>query len=271
MVRFGVCGQLGLHGLAVELAVDLGARAAHGRRPWSGSAGGTGCRPRRPAGPSAPSRASISRTRWPLPRPPMAGLQHISPMVSSLWVSSRVRAPSARRGRRGLAAGVAAADDDDVPRSWTAEELMGAAHSRSRPADRHRGRRRLFHVKHGSRYLPMQKLEKTRSSTSSASMRAGDAGPGRRAARRTSSAASSGAPIERRSAARRRRASGLGQARAVALRGSRPGSPRPTGAAPDARRSSRAGRAAPAPSRVLTVRASSPLPPRRPGGRGRPC
>ena len=42
-----------------------------------------------------PSRASISRTRCPLPSPPMAGLQDISPMVSILWVSSSVRAPSA--------------------------------------------------------------------------------------------------------------------------------------------------------------------------------
>ena len=43
--------------------------------------------------PITPSSASISRTRWPLPRPPMAGLQDISPRVSILWVSSRVRAP----------------------------------------------------------------------------------------------------------------------------------------------------------------------------------
>ena len=41
-----------------------------------------------------PPSASISRTRWPLPMPPMAGLQLIAPMVSMLWVSSRVRAPA---------------------------------------------------------------------------------------------------------------------------------------------------------------------------------
>ncbi len=41
----------------------------------------------------APPRASISLTRWPLPIPPMAGLQLIAPMVSTLWVSSRVRTP----------------------------------------------------------------------------------------------------------------------------------------------------------------------------------
>ncbi|MDQ1133854.1 hypothetical protein QE386_002449 [Pseudoxanthomonas winnipegensis] len=42
----------------------------------------------------APPRASISLTRWPLPMPPMAGLQLIAPTVSMLWVSSRVRAPA---------------------------------------------------------------------------------------------------------------------------------------------------------------------------------
>src|SRR5580698_7130632 len=41
----------------------------------------------------APPRASISFTRWPLPMPPMAGLQLIWPRVSMLWVSRSVRAP----------------------------------------------------------------------------------------------------------------------------------------------------------------------------------
>ena len=90
-------------------------RGGRGRPgPCSGSASGTGCRPRSIARAIIPSRASISRTRWPLASPPMAGLQDISPMVAGLWVTSRVRAPTARRRRRGLAAGVAAADDDDV-------------------------------------------------------------------------------------------------------------------------------------------------------------
>src|SRR5580692_2976024 len=40
-----------------------------------------------------PPRASISRTRCPLPMPPIAGLQLICPSVSMLWVSSSVRAP----------------------------------------------------------------------------------------------------------------------------------------------------------------------------------
>ena len=44
--------------------------------------------------PMTPSRASTSRTRWPLPNPPMAGLQDISPMVSKRWVINAVHAPA---------------------------------------------------------------------------------------------------------------------------------------------------------------------------------
>ena len=40
--------------------------------------------------------------QMPLPRPPMAGLQDISPMVESLWVTSAVRAPVAGSGRSRL-------------------------------------------------------------------------------------------------------------------------------------------------------------------------
>ena len=64
--------------------------------------------------PIRPSSASISRTRWPLPSPPIAGLQDIAPMVANRWVTSAVlRAHARRRGRR-LAAGMAAADDDHI-------------------------------------------------------------------------------------------------------------------------------------------------------------
>ena len=45
------------------------------------------------ARPMMPSSASISRTRWPLPIPPIAGLQDIAPIVAALLVSSSVRAP----------------------------------------------------------------------------------------------------------------------------------------------------------------------------------
>ena len=41
-----------------------------------------------------PPSASISFTMWPLPMPPIAGLQLIAPTVSIAWVSSSVRAPA---------------------------------------------------------------------------------------------------------------------------------------------------------------------------------
>ena len=79
---------------AIELAVGLRARPAHRRRPCCGSACGTGCRRGRSHVPMTPSSASISRTRCPLPSPPIAGLHDISPIVARLWVSSTVRAPN---------------------------------------------------------------------------------------------------------------------------------------------------------------------------------
>ena len=53
--------------------------------------------------------------------PPIDGLQLIWPSVSMLCVSSSVRAAHARGGQRGLGAGMATADDDDV-------ELLGIEH-----------------------------------------------------------------------------------------------------------------------------------------------
>jgi hypothetical protein len=50
-----------------------------------------------------------------LAQPADGGVADISPMVSSLWVSSRVRTPGARGGSRRLAAGVTAADDNNIP------------------------------------------------------------------------------------------------------------------------------------------------------------
>ena len=46
--------------------------------------------------------------------PPIDGLQDIWPRVSMLWVSSSVRQPMRALRKRGLGAGVAAADDDYV-------------------------------------------------------------------------------------------------------------------------------------------------------------
>ncbi len=90
--KAGLRGQSLLHMPAIELAVGLGARSLHGR-PLGAvqhaklDAGPVDDRPIKP------SSASTSRTRCPLPRPPIAGLQDISPMVSNLCVTRAVRAP----------------------------------------------------------------------------------------------------------------------------------------------------------------------------------
>ena len=61
----------------------------------------------------SPPRASSSRTRCPLPVPPMAGLQGILPMASRLTVKHTVRSPiRAAAGR--LLSGVSRADDGDI-------------------------------------------------------------------------------------------------------------------------------------------------------------
>jgi hypothetical protein len=54
----------------------------------------------------APPSASTSLTRWPLPMPPMDGLQLIWPRVSMLCVSSRVSRAHAGRRQRRLGAGL---------------------------------------------------------------------------------------------------------------------------------------------------------------------
>ncbi len=70
--------------------------------------------PRSATRPIRPSKASISRTRWPLPRPPMAGLQLMAPTVAKRCVTSAVRAPMRALTARGLATGMAAANDHNV-------------------------------------------------------------------------------------------------------------------------------------------------------------
>src|SRR3984957_53592 len=74
--------------------------------------------------PIKPSRASISRTRLPLPTPPMAGLQDISPSVSRRWVRSRVRAPA----RAEAAAASAPAWPPPIP--MTSEPVMCRSNTR---------------------------------------------------------------------------------------------------------------------------------------------
>ena len=78
------------------------------------SASETGCRRHRRPGPSTHPQASISRTRWPLPRPPMAGLHDIAPTVAKRWVTRAVLAPIRAAALAALRSRMAAADDDDV-------------------------------------------------------------------------------------------------------------------------------------------------------------
>src|SRR5438552_4796695 len=49
--------------------------------------------PRSATRPIRPSNASISRTRCPFPRPPIAGLQDIAPIVAKRWVTRAALAP----------------------------------------------------------------------------------------------------------------------------------------------------------------------------------
>ena len=92
--------------------------------------------------PIRPSSASISRTRWPLPSPPMAGLQDIAPDGREPVGHQRgVRAHPRGRGR-GLAAGVAAADHNDVEAN-PSEASNASAFSGARLF----GSKWVFHVK----------------------------------------------------------------------------------------------------------------------------
>jgi hypothetical protein len=79
-------------GALVELAVGLGARRPH-RRALAGVQGAELDPARSMARAMAPPSASISLTRWPLPMPPIAGLQLIWPSASMLCVTSSVRQP----------------------------------------------------------------------------------------------------------------------------------------------------------------------------------
>ena len=75
-------------------ACDPPARASRAPPgPCWRSACATGWPPHRRARAMTPPSASISLTRWPLPMPPIAGLQLIWPSVSMDCVSSSVRAP----------------------------------------------------------------------------------------------------------------------------------------------------------------------------------
>src|SRR5436309_9867595 len=69
--------------------------------------------------PIRPSRASISRTRWPLPSPPIAGLQDMAPTVANRCVIRAVRAPIRE------AAAAASQPAWPPPITITSKEIMG--------------------------------------------------------------------------------------------------------------------------------------------------
>src|SRR5512143_4042764 len=71
--------------------------------------------------PISPPRASISRTRWPLARPPMAGLQLIWAIVSRWIVTRQVRRPMA------LAAAAASQPAWPPPTTTTSTSLADLA------------------------------------------------------------------------------------------------------------------------------------------------
>src|ERR1700722_7565001 len=106
-----------------------------------------------------PSSASISRTRWPLPKPPIAGLQDISPIVAKRWVTSAVVAPE-------RAAAAAASHPAWPPPMTTTSNfiLVSTLLERGAPSSgpaghllpEGEGKRRLFHVKHGQTRLISQ-------------------------------------------------------------------------------------------------------------------
>ena len=147
-VQVGGRADRGLHGCRVELAVGLRARSAHRRALAAVETRGIGCRRASATRPIRPSKASISRTRWPLPRPPMAGLQrHGADGGEAMRHQRRARAHAGGR-RRGLTAGMAAADHDDVElRSHVCLGCGVVAEARER-GQKHRRFRRMFHVKH---------------------------------------------------------------------------------------------------------------------------
>src|SRR5687767_7978053 len=111
--------------------------------------------PRSATRPISPSSASISRTRWPLPRPPIAGLQDIAPIVSKRCVTSATSAP--------IRAAAAAASHPACPppTTTTSKRSCMVALQRQLVADHraavHLSRNVLsvvFHVKHKDKEVP---------------------------------------------------------------------------------------------------------------------
>src|SRR5947209_16675182 len=94
-----------------------------------------------------PSNASISRTRWPFPNPPIAGLQDMAPMVANRCVISAVCAP--------IRAAAAAASQPAWPPPITitsnfalTAQLLPEVRLTNKPNRDDGGPTGLFHVKH---------------------------------------------------------------------------------------------------------------------------
>src|SRR5690606_11374466 len=101
----------------------------------------------------APPSASTSFTRWPLPMPPMLGLQLIWPSVSMLWVSSSVAQPI-------RAAASAASVPAWPPPTTMTSNSCGYNMVRTLQGHRHPGepdQQKLFHVKQYRRPAPVRR------------------------------------------------------------------------------------------------------------------
>ncbi len=165
--------QCRLHCRAIKRAIGLGAGPAHRRALAAVEQAKLDARRIRHAAHQARPAHRSRAPDGPCPPRQWRDCRTSRPGCRERWVSSRVRAPSARRRRRRFAAGMAAADHDDVvSRSCAVANTRIAAI------------RAIVH-------FPMQKSRNTESSNSSTStwpvMR-----PMARIARRKSSAKSSG-------------------------------------------------------------------------------
>ena len=102
-----------LHDLLVFPPVGLGPQGVD-RRPLARLSTRYWMQAASAARPSRPPRASSSRTRWPLPVPPMAGLQGMLPTASRLMVKHRGGQPQPGAGQGGLNPRVAGAHHDHL-------------------------------------------------------------------------------------------------------------------------------------------------------------
>ena len=150
--------QLGLHGFAIELAVDLRARASHGR-PLGAvqhlvlDTADIGHPPHQ-----AVERIDLTHQVALAQAANRRVARHLAKCRRLVRQQQCLRA-HARRSRRGFTAGVSATNNNDIPEDVRGIQIFGHAGAIGRL-------RSAFHVKH---HLPMQKVEKTTSRTPSTS------------------------------------------------------------------------------------------------------